>query len=282
VALVRCGQAFALVVVAACAPKAPSTPAPTAGSGAGTVMVADAALPTAVALLHDHRQLITAVIADWNATTATLQLWQRDGNGAWQRDGAAWPGVIGKTGAGWGSGLHGDGAPRGLADAGGARLKAEGDLRSPAGAFDLGGAYGYATDEVTKLPYASVTATWRCVDDVASSRYNRVFDTAGIAVDWTSAEKMKRDDALYTLVIETKHNADARAGAGSCIFLHVWRDLQSPTVGCTAMPQTQLRWLMGKIDPALRPVFVLLPTATYAELARAWDLPTLVVPNRSP
>ena len=84
---------------------------------------------------------------------------------------------------------------------------------------------------------------------------------------------MRRKDALYTLVIETKHNAAAKAGAGSCIFLHVWRDAQSPTVGCTAMPQDRLRWLLGKIDPAQHPAFVLLPRSVYAELANSWDLP---------
>jgi D-alanyl-D-alanine dipeptidase len=274
----RIAVAALLVVMAACARKSPEAPLPASGSAA--TVSADARSPARPALLHDHQQLITAVIADWNATAATLQLWQRDAGGAWQPDGPSWTGVIGKTGAGWGRGMHGDGAPAGLDGA--PVLKAEGDLRSPAGAFELGGAFGYAANEVTQLPYARVTSTWRCVDDAASTRYNQVFDSAGVAVDWNSAEKMKRDDALYTLVIETKHNANAQAGAGSCIFLHVWRDAQSPTVGCTAMPQAQLRWLMGKIDPAQRPVFVLLPTATYAELARAWDLPALAVPNRSP
>ena len=275
-------------VLAACSAKTPVVAGKGSGSGssavtdpwqssrvapARTLPIAQVA-PVAPGLLQQQQQLITAITDDWQATQATLQLWQRDDQGHWQTDGASWPGVIGKTGTAWGIGLHGNGVPAlppGVAATG--TVKAEGDQRSPAGAFELGNAYGYAEGEQAKLRYAAVGPSWRCVDDSASVHYNQVLDTQGINVDWRSAEIMRRNDALYTLVIETKHNAVAQAGAGSCIFLHVWRDTQSPTVGCTAMPQDRLRWLLGKLDPAKRPAFVLLPRSVYAELAATWDLP---------
>ncbi|MBP9084477.1 MAG: hypothetical protein KBG15_00100 [Kofleriaceae bacterium] len=281
-------------VLVACSVKSTPGVGNVAGSGASSVpsragdevAIADAA--TRLPLLHRQQQLITAVTADWQSAEATLQLWHRDAAGHWQPDDAAWSGVIGKNGAAWGIGLHGNGPPVMPPGVGGtgpgvertsARsergpIKAEGDQRSPAGAFELGGAFGYAEGERSKLPYAAVGPTWRCVDDSASVHYNRVFDSKGVAVDWQSAELMRRKDALYTLVIETKHNAGAQAGAGSCIFLHVWRDAQSPTVGCTAMPQARLRWLLGNVDPVQRPAFVLLPRSVYGELAASWDLPT--------
>ena len=282
-------------VLAACSAK--NSPRTGNNPGSASLVVADPLILVAAAadaahakpLLHQQQQLITAITADWQSTAATLQLWQRDAAGHWQADGAPWTGVIGKTGAAWGMGLHGNGVPVRPAGVGAtgpemertsARsepLKAEGDQRSPAGAFELGGAFGYADVEQAKLAYAAVGPTWRCVDDSASVHYNRVFDSQGIAVDWQSAEHMRRKDASYTLVIETRHNAAAKAGAGSCIFLHVWRDAQSPTVGCTAMPQERLRWLLGKIDPAQRPAFVLLPRSVYAEMANSWDLPPALI-----
>ncbi len=274
------------IALAACSAKAPAA----AGKGSGSTPPTEASLPSAAAatksppvppvvprLLQHQQQLITAITADWQATQATLQLWRRDAAGYWQTDGVPWAGVIGKTGTAWGIGLHGNGVPAlppGVAATG--TVKAEGDQRSPAGAFELGGAYGYAEGEQAALGYAAVGPSWRCVDDSASVHYNHVFDSQGIDVDWRSSEIMRRKDALYTLVIETKHNAAGLAGAGSCIFLHVWRDAQSPTVGCTAMPQDRLRWLLGKLDPAQHPAFVLLPRSVYAELAASWDLPSSV------
>jgi hypothetical protein len=75
------------------------------GSTAGP---ADAA-PT---ILGDTRELITAVTADWTSTKATLRRFRRDG-AAWKLIGAEWPGVVGRSGTAWGSGVHGVGAPAG-------------------------------------------------------------------------------------------------------------------------------------------------------------------------
>ena len=51
---------------------------------------------------------------------------------------------------------------------------------------------------------------------------------------------MRRDDALYTWVVEVRHNPAAIPGGGSCIFLHVWDGPADTTVGCTAMPEPTL------------------------------------------
>ncbi len=220
------------------------------------------------------RQLITGVIADWRATRVTLQRWRRV-DGAWRADGDAWPGVIGK-GAAWGSGLHGRGAPEGIDAAAGPR-KQEGDGKSPAGAFALRGTYGYAArpPEGAVLPYTQVTSDWLCIDDPRSQRYTQIVDRAhlpaGAAVDWHSAEAMRRRDALYTRVIDIAHNPDAQTGDGSCIFFHVWRSARAATVGCTAMPEARLETLIAGLDPSA--VYVLLPRAAYDALAAPWGLP---------
>lgn len=211
-------------------------------------------------------QLLTAITDDWSATHATLQLWKRDG-AKWVKDGDAWPAVIGKTGAAWGDGLHGTGAPDGQQ---GPR-KHEGDGASPAGVFAVRGAYGYADAAKTKLAYTALTPSWQCVDDPRSKHYATILDRSTVKVDWTSAETMRRDDALYTWVVDLAHNAAATPNAGSCIFLHVWGGPDSTTVGCTAMAEPKLASLIGQLDP--RAVFVLLPRAAYDSLSKRWNLP---------
>ena len=211
-------------------------------------------------------QLVTAVIDDWSATHATLTLWKRDG-ARWVRDGESWPAVIGKSGAAWGMGLHGTGAPDGEKGP----VKREGDGASPAGVFAVRGAYGYADTAKTKLPYLAMTPTLRCVDDPRSTHYATIVDDKDTTVDWASSEPMRRSDALYTWVVDLAHNGAHTPGGGSCIFLHVWGGADSPTVGCTAMAEPQLAALLAKLDP--RAVFVLLPKSEYAALAPRWHLP---------
>lgn len=235
-------------------PPAPE-PGPTAGSRAGVLP------PTA-------RQLVTGVIAGWSSTSVTLRRWRRAGGG-WVADGDAWPGVIGRTGAAWGSGLHGSGAPIGRP---GPR-KREGDGASPAGAFEIRGAYGYAAHPPagTALRYTQATDDWQCVDDPGSRRYGQIVDRTQLAVDWTSAEQMRRRDELYAWVIDIAHNPAAAPGGGSCIFFHVWGGPASATVGCTAMSEPAITALVAGLDPSA--VYVLLPRDEYDAFIAPWGLP---------
>ena len=113
-------------------------------------------------------------------------------------------------------------------------------------------------------PYRVADASLRCVDDTKSPQYN----TVTVA---DTGEKMRRDDELYRYTIFVRHNDARTPGLGSCIFLHVWRDAQSPTVGCTAMALDDLRALLQWADSST--AFVQLPRAEYDARQRAWDLP---------
>jgi D-alanyl-D-alanine dipeptidase len=124
-----------------------------------------------------------------------------------------------------------------------------------------------------RVSYAALDDSWVCVDDPRSSRYNRVFDAAGVMKDWSSAETMRRADELYRWVVVVDHNADATPGAGSCIFLHLWSGPEGGTAGCTAMDRPVMEELLAWLDPAARPVFVLLPEAELAALREGWALP---------
>ncbi len=179
--------------------------------------------------------------------------------------------MIGAGGSGWGRGLHGHGAPAGRSGPD----KREGDGKSPAGAFALGASFGYAARALAgaRTPYTQVDRSWVCVDDARSGHYNQVLDSDGVGADWDSREEMRRSDDLYRWVITVDHNRDAAAGAGSCIFLHLWRGSGSGTAGCTAMERPAMESLLVWLDPAARPVFVLLPAAELEALRGPWALP---------
>lgn len=243
-------------------PAAPAHPVPAPQPAAGAVLPAETL------------QLVTAVIPTWDATTAQLRLWQRPAAGRpWKLVLGPWDAVIGKTGAGWGMGLHGRGPFPGRTGP----LKQEGDGRSPAGAFLLQRTFGYADQPPahSQLPYQQSSEDWKCVDDSASDRYTLIVDRKTVPVDWTSAEDMRRADALYTWVVDVGHNPTRIPRGGSCIFLHVWAGPTSTTVGCTAMEEPRLAQLIGELSLAQAPVFVLLPRAEYEALAAPWELPPL-------
>lgn len=223
--------------------------------------------PAAGPIPASAEHLITGVVADWDTTEATLRHYRRD-EGRWVLVGDPWPAVIGKTGAAWGAGLHGTGAPPGRS---GPR-KHEGDGKAPAGVFGLRGSYGYAATPPAgiALPYHQVDATTECVDDPASRHYNAIL-ARDAAADWKSSEQMRRPDELYTWVIDIAHNPERTPGAGSCIFFHVWQGPGSATVGCTAMAEPKLAALLSSLDA--HAVYVLLPRAEYEALAAAWQLP---------
>ncbi|MDX2088764.1 MAG: hypothetical protein SFX73_12985 [Kofleriaceae bacterium] len=227
--------------------------------------------PAATVIPAATRQLVTAVVPTWDATTAELRLWRREGAGAWQPIGPSWEGVIGRTGAAWGSGLHGVGAPHGRTGP----AKHEGDGKSPAGVFALSASFGYASAPPPHagLPYTAVDASWKCVDDPASHHYNQILDERTVRIDWASAEEMRRHDDLYAWVVEVAHNPARTGGDGSCIFLHVWSGPASSTVGCTAMAKDRLAALLSWLSPTEAPAFVLLPRGEYEALAPAWKLP---------
>jgi hypothetical protein len=224
-------------------------------------------------------RLIVVVTDGWNAPRGQLRRFLRPAGGApWEPVGEPVAVVVGKSGLGWGRGSR-PRPPQVALDGPGKR---EGDGRAPAGRFALGDLTGYdeAAPAGARLRYRQATPALRCVDDPgAPAVYNRLVDepapsaASGGAAPWSSAERMRRDDELYRLTLFVRHNDARIPGAGSCIFLHVWADAATPTVGCTAMALADLRALVVWADAGTE--LVQLPRPVYRRLERAWDLPPL-------
>jgi L,D-peptidoglycan transpeptidase YkuD (ErfK/YbiS/YcfS/YnhG family) len=73
-----------------------------------------------------------------------------------------------------------------------------------------------------------------------------------------SFERLKRDDDLYKYTIVIEYNTrPIVAGDGSAIFVHVWRSAESPTAGCVALSERNVKRLLKWLDVSKQPVIVL-------------------------
>lgn len=237
------------------------------------ITAALALLPTglrAFTLPESSSQCIVGIADGWNSSHVTLSLHEKSGH-TWRQVGPSWSGRLGKSGVVWGRGIHPN--PPGVA------LKREGDLRAPAGVFDLGGAWGYAREirKHPKLFYHQVTTRDLWVEDPTSPHYNRFLTLPHEPkTPWEKKQQMNQNDPPHALKLFIAHNAPPNVvpGAGSSIFFHIWRGGGSrPSAGCTTMHQDKLAWMIARIDPTRRPTYVLLPNAEYDQRRQAWKLP---------
>lgn len=219
------------------------------------------------------RQMIVVTTADWDSPTGTLRAFEREGEG-WRETTQPLTVNVGRSGAGWGLGLHD------MHDQDAGPVKREGDGRAPAGVFAIGTAFGYAPEVATGLAYKAMQVNDWCIDVPDSPLYNRIVDRSlakAPGLDRAS-EPMRRDlqakpDDLYKVGFVIEHNAQATPQGGSCIFAHVQRAPGAPTAGCTSMPEDALRGLLAWLRDDAHPAFVLLPQTEYARLQAAWHLP---------
>lgn len=197
-------------------------------------------------LLHTSTQHVLVVVESRGDSTGWLYRYAPNG-GAWTTAADPLPVSVG---------------------AGGVGKEREGDKRAPTGAYPLTSVFGYGNigPADLKMPYLPLRPETECVDDADSRFYNRVVNPSEVGgKPWTSSEMMRRDvhnqDDLYKVGVLVGYNpSGAREqsgkGAGSCIFLHIWRGPGRPTVGCTAMAEEGMMALVQWLDPRARPVLV--------------------------
>lgn len=203
------------------------------------------------ALLPGCGQLLLAIGADPKGISGKLLRFEKSGS-AWDQMGEATPCVFGKNG--WAMGMELPALNHALP------AKTEGDQCTPAGIFSLGTAYGYAPKvevDFTAMPYLAVNEHIKAVDDPGSRYYNQIVDERLIDnKDWNSAEDMRRKDDLYKWGIVINYNtSNIDPQAGSCIYMHLWRNKHTGTAGCTAMAEEDflaiLKWLVPGESPCI-------------------------------
>lgn len=215
-------------------------------------------------------QAVVVATSGWSAIQGTARLYERKNlKSNWKSVGDDFPVVIGRSGLAWSL----DSAPDGPVES-----KKEGDGRSPAGLFPLTSGFGrHEKPSGVRLPYTKLENYTECVDDVASSHYNKLVDRLQVGnFDWKSSEKMLEVGPAYDLGLFVAHNSyPVRRGDGSCIFLHVWNDASTGTAGCTAMKRENLVRILTWVDPAKNPYLVQLTEADHKKYRKSWNLPKM-------
>lgn len=130
--------------------------------------------------------------------------------------------------------------------------KREGDGGSPRGRFGIIRLWWRADRlprPATRLPARPIGPRDAWCEDPRDRRYNRPIRIP----DSATGDRLRREDALYDLVIELDHNTRPRvAGRGSAVFIHVARPGFLPTAGCVALDARALSRLLPYLDASSR------------------------------
>ncbi len=221
----------------------------------------------------DSLQAVVVTTKDWSNPQGKAQLFERQTTKSmWKAVGQSFPIVVGKNGMGWSQGLN----ELPTDTPGRLLMKVEGDGKSPAGIFMLVSAFA-VKDQKVGLPLTKLVDSTECVDDVKSSHYNKIVDKFKVGnYDWKSSEKMLEIGEQYELGVFVAHNYNpVNKGGGSCIFLHIWKDANSGTAGCTAMERSNIEKIFGWVDTNKKPVLIQLPEDSYKQFQTKWKLPKL-------
>lgn len=229
---------------------------------------ANLALQTPIVLQHS-KQLLLVITKDWDSRLGMMQRYERPSiQENWVAVGAPIPVVVGKNGVAWGVGFTQLDLP--------GPVKREGDLRTPAGIFSIGPAFGFEepAKQSFKMPYLQLTDNTMCVNDQNSKFYNMIINTAQIdKPDWKSSQQMRKIEQ-YRLGAVINYNDDPPIrGAGSCTFMHIAHGFTGGTAGCTAMAEKYAKQALTWLDSSKQPVFALFTKDSYSQLPKSWKLP---------
>lgn len=211
-------------------------------AAASTAPASPAACPglaNRLADTHGATQLVTVVGDAHRRTHASLELWQRSGDGCWRRSGGPWTARVGRGG---------------LSD-----RKREGDGATPTGAYRLGTTvYGVAPDPGLHLAYRRLACGDWWDEDPASPTYNTFQHVACGARPrfGGGSEALWRQTRAYRHFAVIEVNADPVVpGRGSAIFLHA--DVGGPTNGCVSLPAPRLLALLRWLRVSARPLIAI-------------------------
>ncbi|HEV2891787.1 MAG TPA: L,D-transpeptidase family protein [Frankiaceae bacterium] len=200
---------------------------------------AEAALPMIhrVRGIEDAHQVITVTNRSWSSTYATLQAWERRGDGTWRSVYGPWTARVGRNGFG--------------------QPKYEGDGQTPVGTYLMTGLFGTRALSYTRFRYTVVGRDDVWVDDSGSAYYN-THQRLPADGRWRSAESLYQP-VPYAHAAIVGYNPHRWAGRGSAIFLHVTTG--SATAGCVSLPASQVVPLLRWLNPSKRPRIIMGPEA---------------------
>ena len=193
----------------------------------------------AVSLPAGSTQVVTVNrTRSWHATTV---LWERGASG-WRAVAKAGDGRTGYGGLVAGS------------------QRRQGTGSTPLGTYALPSTFGSHAAS-GRLPHHRVTGDDWWVEDNASAYYNRMRTRTQGGFRWwlttgpNTSERLADYPVQYEYAVVTGFNAAQVRYRGAGIFLHV--NGRGATAGCVSAPRWFLRTVVGRLDPARRPVIAI-------------------------
>ncbi len=116
--------------------------------------------------------------------------------------------------------------------------KVEGDMKTPAGVFTIGQAFGTASASGCARSYLEVNSDYYWVDDSTSKYYNQLVDAGKTGIAWKSAEHLIDYPSAYKYAIAINYNTECVPYKGSAVFLHC--STGSATAGCVAVNEADM------------------------------------------
>ena len=175
--------------------------------------------------LAGAHKLVLVMARDMDSKSATLQRFSRSSPQApWKAEGGPVTALIGHNGMGWANAFRAhakDGEP----------IKVDGDKKAPAGFYRIGRPFGFHPSRLRD--YLRLAEGTVCVDDPHSRAYNTITSRAKVGAKVHGENMSRVPDYAHGLVVD--YPTDARARAGSCIFIHAWLPGKTGTAGCVAV-----------------------------------------------
>ncbi len=175
-------------------------------------------------------QLFVVAAMSETATTATVSMHRRDGDGNWKQI-LSTPGFVGRNGV--------------CADAD----HAEGCGQTPLGVYGFNRAFGIAPDPGCAIPYvqADDNTYWSGDPDRYYNEMVDIRDVPDLVMD--DSEHIVDYAYQYRYCLNISFNAEGTPGRGSAIFLHCFGPLKPYTGGCVAVPEYIMVQIMQKVQP---------------------------------
>lgn len=105
-----------------------------------------------------------------------------------------------------------------------------------------------------KVEYRQYNNNCYWVDDSDSPLYNQWVESNNIT--WKSAEHLSDYPTAYKYAVVINYNMNpVVSGKGSAIFLHCMTG--SYTAGCVAIPETDMSFILNKLDSEKNPIILI-------------------------
>ena len=165
------------------------------------------------------------VVAGIGHTTAWISMHEKI-DGDWQMI-MTTPGFIGKNGLG--------------------KVK-EGDHKTPVGTFRFDHAFGIAPDPNCAIPYTQINANHYWSGDW-DYKYNQMVDVREAPADFDRrySEHLIDYNPHYVYCLNMGYNSECTPGKGAALFMHCFGTKNPYTLGCVALPEDKMLFVMQHV-----------------------------------